>query len=541
MNDEGIASSPSARFARSAILILSAAVFCSCATLGPGAHFPKAESAALAHPEETRLGGQFIGESRKHGDTSGFRIITVGLDGFLARMEMIDAAERTIDLQYFIFHGDETGQLIIAALLRAAERGVHVRVLVDDGATVRGDERIFALGAHPGIEVRVFNPFAYRGHVTFFRAVEFFFNSSRLDYRMHNKLLIVDNAVSLVGGRNIGNQYFQIDPESQFADDDVFAAGPVAMHLSETFDEYWNSAPSIPAEALHHKKPEAAHSLTHRMDAGKKLDSLHKEPIDYEKRVATGEPFAGIISGRLPLVWAESKVVCDSPEKKRVDKGDLPGRLMAQAVDDTAKDVQSELLMVTPYFIPADPELQILKDLRKRNARVRILTNSLESNAETSAHSGYQHYRVPLLKDGVELYEIRSRLGNTEGSGQTAAISRYGNYSLHAKLFVFDRRKLFIGSMNFDQRSKHLNTEIGVIIDSAVLAQQTATRFEAMSQPENSYVLSLQSPSARVRSRLVWNTIENGKHVAYIREPARNLWQRIKLAFLSLLPISKEL
>lgn len=530
-----------ASIVRVAIVLLSATVVCGCATLGPGTHFPKTESAALAHPEETRLGEHFAAAAREHDGASGFRIITVGLDGFLARMQIIDAAERTLDLQYFIFRGDETGQLLTAALLRAADRGVRVRVLVDDGATEPGDEQLFALNGHPQIEVRVFNPFLYRGHAKFLRAVEFLFNASRLDYRMHNKLLVVDNAASLVGGRNIGNQYFQVDPESQFADDDVFAAGPVATQLSATFDEYWNSAPAIPAEALQPATQASVHAPKHRVNVGKKLQTLQQEPIDYVQRVATGEPFAGIIAGRLPLVWAQAKVFCDSPDKKRVEAGDLPGRLMIRTVVDTAKATQSEFLMVTPYLIPAKPEVQMLKALRQRNVRVRILTNSLESTLQVSAHSGYQRHRVPLLADGVELYEIRSLLGNTQGSGQTASISRFGNYSLHAKLFVFDRQKLFVGSMNFDQRSKRLNTEIGVIIDSTELAQQTAVRFEAMVQPANSYVLGLRPPSAGAEPRLVWGTIENGKPVEYTREPARSGWQRLKSKLLSLLPLSREL
>jgi putative cardiolipin synthase len=523
------------------VVILGIASAYGCSTLGPGAHFPKTASAALPHPEETKLGGQFAAASHDHGDTSGFRIISVGLDGFLARMQMIDAAERTIDLQYFIYHSDETGKLITAALLRAAERGVRVRVLIDDGATEKGDEQIFALDAHPLIEIRVFNPFSYRGHATFLRTVEFMFNASRLDYRMHNKLLVVDNAVGLVGGRNIGKQYFQVDPESQFADDDVFSAGPVAMQLSATFDEYWNSAFAIPAEALKNDEREEVHSPKHKVNVGQELQSLQKEPIDYAKQVATGEPFSGIIAGRLPLVWAQAKVIADSPDKRRVEKGDRSGRLMTRTVMDTAKAVQSELLMITPYFVPADEDLQILKDLRAHDVRVRILTNSLESNLEVSAHAGYQRYRKQLLTDGIELHEVRSLLGNTRGSGQTATISHYGNYSLHAKYFVFDRQKLFMGSMNFDQRSKRLNTEVGVIIDSKELAQQTALRFEAMTQPENSYSVGLPPTSTGSSPRLVWTTREDDQHVEYVQEPARSEWQRFKLMILSLLPISAEL
>lgn len=496
---------------------------------------------ALGHPEETRLGSQFAGAAREHGGDSGFRIITVGVDGFLTRAQMINTAERTLDLQYFIFRGDETGRLLADALLRAADRGVRVRVLIDDGATISGDEQILALGAHPDVEVRIFNPFAYRGHHQSLRALEFVFNHSRLDHRMHNKLLVVDNSAALVGGRNIGNQYFQMDPESQFADDDVFVAGPVAARLSATFDEYWNSGFAIPAQALQGKKP-ADDSLEHRRTRPREqLQPLQSPGVDYVGRLASGEPFAGMVSGRLPLVWTQAQVICDSPDKKNVASGARAGRLMTRSVAAAAGDVQSELLMVTPYFVPAHDELQLLKDMRSRNARVRVLTNSLESSPDPVAHSGYQRYRVPLLEEGVELYEVRSLLGSTKGSGQTPAVSRYGNYALHAKLFVFDRRRRFIGSMNFDQRSKRLNTEVGLIIDSPELARQTASRFDAMAQPDASYVLALRPRGTGGRQELVWETRENSQPVEYVREPARSTWQRLKVELMSLLPLDREL
>jgi putative cardiolipin synthase len=526
------------------LAILFTAVLGGCASLPPGADFPKVASVALAHPEITRVGEQFAIAARERSGTSGFRIITVGVDGFLARVQMIDAAERTLDLQYFIFRGDETGRLVTDALLRAADRGVRVRVLIDDGDTVAGDEQILALAAYPGIEIRVFNPFAYRGHHQLLRAAEFLFHSSRLDYRMHNKLLVADNSVALIGGRNIGNQYFQLDPESQFADSDVFSAGPIVEELSTTFDEFWNSRFAIPAQALTSgKRIAAVRSDRERAQEhpGQPLLPLQTDGIDYVKRIATGEPYAGIISGRLPLVWASAQLVCDSPDKKNVESGALAGRLMSRTVIHTAGTVQSELLMVTPYFVPTEGETRMLEDLRHRNVRVRVVTNSLESATDVAAQAGYARYRVALLEEGVELYEIRSRLGTTRGSGQTAVVSRYGNYSLHAKLFVFDREKLFIGSMNFDQRSRHLNTEIGLIIDSPELAQQTVVRFDAMARPENSYIPGLTAASSGRTPRLVWRTQENGNAVEYSREPARSAWQRSELKFFSLLPLDREL
>ena len=528
---------------RLGLVIFIATVLAGCAARPPGADFPKSASVALAHPEETRLGEQFVQRAREHGEDSAFRIITVGVDGFLARLQMIDAAERTLDLQYYIFRGDETGRLLTKALLRAADRGVRVRVLIDDGETISGDEQIVALNTYRAIEVRIFNPFVYRGHNRLLRAVEFLSNRSRLDYRMHNKLLVVDNAAALIGGRNIGNQYFQVDPESQFADDDVFSAGPIAAQLSAKFDEYWNSGLAIPAAALGDGK-RAASTLADdhaRKHGGQRAPQLNAAGIDYVARAATGEPYAGMISGRLPLVWAHAQVVCDSPDKKHVENGALAGHLIARPVAETAGAVRSELLMITPYLIPTNDEMRLLKDLRQRKVRVRVLTNSLEAAPDLSAHSGYQRDRVPLLEDGVDLYEVRSLLGSSRGSGQTATLSRYGNYALHAKLFVFDRQKLFIGSMNFDQRSKRLNTELGLIIDSSELAQQTAARFEAMTQPDNAYVVALRRRSASSRLRLVWDTEEDGKPYEYEREPARSGWQRLKVKLLSLLPLAREL
>ncbi len=336
-----------------------------------------------------------------------------------------------------------------------------------------------------------------------------------------------------------------MDPESQFADDDVFVAGPLAGHLSGTFDEYWNSALAIPAAALQRRPRTAAVLAEHREEErahpGQELKTLQTGGIDYITRIATGEPYTGIISGRLPLVWAHAQVVCDSPDKKEVEAGARAGRLMRLPVAATARAVRSEFQMVTPYFVPANPELQMLKDLRQCQVRVRILTNSLESTPDPIAQSAYQRFRKPLLEGCVELYEVRSLLGSVRGSGQTAVISHYGNYALHAKRYIFDRQKIFMGSMNFDQRSKHLNTEVGLIIDSAELAQQTAARFDAMVRPENSYTLALRPRDGAGPPRLVWRTEQDGKSIEYLREPAHSLWRRLEVELLSWLPLDNEL
>jgi putative cardiolipin synthase len=513
---------------RFSVLLLASMALGACAGRPPGADFPKHESVALAHPEETALGSAFAGTARQHPGDSAFRVISVGADGFRARAQIIDAAQRTLDLQYYIFRGDETGRMLTDHLLRAADRGVRIRVLIDDGDTVAGDEQILRLTHYRSVELRIYNPGKYRGHVRFVRRLEFVLNARRLDYRMHNKLLVADNSLALIGGRNIGNQYFQIDPESQFADDDVFAAGPIVPQLSKTFDEFWNSSLAIPAEAL---------GRPHESRAPK----ANPGAIDYAALLSNGEPYTGIMSGKLPLSWAPAQLVYDSPDKKQVVSGRVSGALIVPEVEKSIRAAQSEMLLITPYLVPSTDELQALKELRGHEVRVRILSNSLESCPEISAQSGYDKYRVPLLESGVELYEVRALLGNTRGSGQSAKISRYGNYALHGKMYVFDRKRVLIGSMNFDQRSQHINTEIGVIIGSADIAQQTAQRFENMIKPENCYILALSPGGTLHKSRLIWRTEENNHAVEYDREPARSGWQRLQAKFLSHLPLEHEL
>jgi putative cardiolipin synthase len=522
-----------------------ALLMAACSSVMPKADYPRPVSVALAHPQSTLLGALFAREAAAHGGRSGFRIISTGVNGFLIRVQMIDAAQRTLDVQYFIFRGDQTGRLITDALRRAAARGVRVRVLVDDGDTVAGSGQLLALDGQPNLEIRVFDPFAYRGHSEILRGLEFLFDASRLDYRMHNKLLIADNSIALIGGRNIGNQYFQMDPHAQVADDDVFSAGPIVKRLSATFDEFWNSRFAIPARALgrtnHRPIIRSAHRWRSRQH--RQLASLAAPGTDYVAKIASGEPYAGIISGRLPLVWAWARVVCDSPDKKNVRLGERLGQLMQPEVAVAAAKVTSRLLIITPYLVPAPQEMKLLAELRRRGVTIRILTNSLMSASNLLGQSGYMHYRVALLEEGIDLYEIRSQLGNIQGSGQTQRISRFGNYSLHAKQFVFGRHSVFFGSMNFDQRSRDLNTEVGVIIDSPKLAAEAAARFKAMTEPENAYRVRLLAPPAGSAGKphLVWDTVEDGKPVEYDHEPSRSAWRRLEVELLSLLHVDGEL
>ena len=523
-----------ARTLTAAVVMLGSA----CSTLPPGHSAPRPESHAL-QPGPSALSVS-PAEEAAHPDESAFRIIAIGLDGLAIRIEAIDSAERSLDLQYYIFRADESGGLVSQALLRAADRGVRIRILVDDGASVAGDERLFALAAHPQVQIRIFNPFGYRGHLRLLRALDFAFNKSRLDYRMHNKLLVVDNSFALIGGRNIGDQYFQIDPQSQFGDDDAAVMGPMVRRLSGAFDEFWNTPQSIPINAIdeRHSSAAALASLRRSIDQYREPASLEKE---LSSRLTSRQPLSDVTGNHGSINWAAAQLIYDSPDKRDVVDRVAKGRLIATPMEARMAAVGSELLMITPYLVPSAREEALLRGMASRGARVRILTNSLEAAPSLAAQSGYERSRPTLLKDGIELHEIRARVESTQGTGQSAAISAFGNYALHAKLYVFDRRAVFIGSMNFDQRSERLNTEIGLIIENPSIAAGARDRFEALTQLTEAYSVQLRDSGDLQSAHLVWKSEEHGMVTAQFTEPGRGAWQRFKAKLLAWLPIEREL
>jgi putative cardiolipin synthase len=508
-----------------------------CASLPPGSDFPKTSSSALTRPEQTQMGRQLAAAKAEHPGNSGFKLLPVGIDSFLLRMEMAQAAGRTLDVQYFLIQSDDTGQLLIEALLKAADRGVRVRVLLDDAGSFGRDAQIRTLAGYPNIQFRLFNPFAYRGSVGFIHVAEFLADASRLNYRMHNKLFVVDNEISIVGGRNIGDEYFQGGRDFEFGDYDIIAAGPIVNEVSRSFDAFWNSPMAIPIEALAGGEP-SAQDLTNYRDV---LAAHHAKMIEADapwgRKLTINEPLAAMLDGKSSLAWAKGEVVYDSPEKAKVEDGEQGGRLLRQRLGEVAKQVQSELIIVSPYLVPGTAGMKFFEDLRERNVSVRILTNSLASTDMPIVHSGYQGFREPLLGMGVDLYEVRPVLGEPVIRGTRLRSLSSGQYALHAKVFVFDRKRVFVGSMNLDQRSLHLNTEIGLIIDSPELARQIAARFADIAEPANSYVLMLSAVDGPGQHHLVWRTLENGIPVDFDQEPDVTVWQRLQVDMLSLLPL----
>ena len=494
----------------------------------------------MANPEQTKLGQRVEPLAAKHAGNSGFRLISSGVGCFHARVEMAALAEKTLDVQYFIIQSDDTGRLFIESLLAAADRGVRVRILLDDSNAVGRDAEIGVLTAHPSIELRVFNPFSYRGPVEFMRAAEFALNEARLTYRMHNKLFVVDNELALIGGRNIGDSYFAAGDATEFGDYDLLVGGPMVRQLSGSFDAFWNSPLAIPLQNLVVFKPTKERLDTYR----ESLRSHHAkmEGSTYARPASDGGPVANVLSGKGPFIWAHGEWIYDSPEKAKVEAGKKAGELLWDSVERAAATVRSELLVASPYLVPSDDGMRLLTGLRARNVRVRVLTNSLETTDAPITFSAYDRYRVPMLESGIELYEVRPHLGapNMPGGGSLKSSSTTP-FALHAKVFVFDRSRVFIGSMNFDERSRRLNTELGVLIDSPEMAKEIGERFDAAAKPANSYVLGLGPRGALGEPTLIWRTEENGAQVVYDTDPHADAGRRLKVELLKLLPVEHQL
>jgi cardiolipin synthase C len=522
-----------------ALLVL--ALLAGCASL-PAQHTPRPPPVAVEHAPNAALVAPFAAGQAAHPTLSGYHLYSTGIDGLLLRLELIARAQSTLDLQYYIFHGDESGRIVTEALLAAARRGVRLRLLVDDGEAEPGDEQLLGLAGDPHVSIRFYNPFRYRGHSRIARGVEFLLEKRRLDHRMHNKLFVVDGEVALVGGRNIGDQYFQVEPESQFADDDVFVTGPMVGQLSGAFERYWNSEFAVPAEFLtpaRRRDTRAAEQLAARHT--EPLKATHADPA-YPQKLAAGEPLASLLAGTGTVDWAAGELAVDDPDKWHVAAGQRAGSFMFDDVARAIRGAQREVLMITPYLIPSPDELALLEERAAAERRLRILTTSMEATNDPLAQAGYMHYRTALLKSGVQIYELRARPQSTRGSGESRRLTRLGNFSLHAKLLVFDRSSAFVGSMNFDARSHRLNTEIGIIVHSPPLAAQIAQRFDALTAPQNAYLVSLESPdAAHAAPQLVWSAENDGRPVRLTREPARSAWQRFEVRALTLLPIDAEL
>ena len=478
----------------------------------------RSESQALSAAEsaDTPLGRALQAQVQAHAGLSGVLPLDDALESFAARVLLVRAAQRTLDVQYYIWRDDLTGRWLLEALRDAAERGVRVRLLIDDNGHAL-DATLMALNAHPKIEVRLFNPFTVRHP----KALGFLTDFSRLNRRMHNKALIADGQVAIVGGRNIGDEYFGATDGVLFADLDVLAAGAVLPDLSGDFDRYWASDSAYPIERI---------VAAARAADGRARDQpaavSGPRAARFAQALRESRFVAELLAGAPLPHWVHVEMVSDSPAKAlgQARKREL---LTQQLKRVLARAPQHSLDLVSPYFVPTDAGVDVFSGLAASGVRVRILTNALEATDVAAVHAGYARHRQVLLRAGVQLYEMRR--GATP-AGRSGVLGSSGS-SLHAKTFAIDGERVFVGSMNFDPRSAQLNTELGFIIDSPALAQGINQGF-VRQLATAAYTVQLDD-----HGELVWLERRDGQVLRHTSEPGGGVLRGAWIGFLSLLPI----
>ena len=481
----------------------------------------RTETAAFASTDATRLGRSVAPRVVANSGKSGIYALTLPGDAFAARALLADAAERSLDVQYYIWHADQTGYLLFEALWQAAERGVRVRLLLDDDNTAGLDEAIAVLDAHANIEVRLYNPLVYRAA----RGMNFVTDFVRVNRRMHNKSFTADNQVSIVGGRNIGNEYLGAG-ELAFTDLDVVVVGPAVRDVSRAFDLYWNSPSAYPASNIVAGiGPDAVARLQAR------FADAHTDPESIHFLEAVREtPFVRELTARQLLFdWTNVEVLRDDPAKT-LEASPRVEALMLTEVLRTIGHPDKTFDVVSPYFVPGEQSTAALVALAQRGVRVRVLTNSLGATDVPAVHAGYAKRRRILLEAGVQLYELK-RSAATDNPERKRKFGGSSFSSLHAKTFAVDGKRVFVGSFNFDQRSAHLNTEMGLVISSPALAQAIATEFDT-GIPKAAYEVQVKP-----NGQLVWID-RTPMGVTFLDdEPGAGLVKRSWVQFLSALPI----
>ena len=506
---------------QSFVAVAFASLITGCATLP--ALDGRTATSALDDTAETRLGRAVAPSVAANPGKSGIHALPDPHDAFAVRVLLAAASEKSLDVQYFVWHGDQVGYLLFDALWQAAERGVRVRVLLDDLNTSGLDATLSVLDAHPNIEVRLYNPVMHRDA----RALNFMTDFTRVNRRMHNKSFTADNQVSVVGGRNIGNEYFGAGRGVGFVDLDVIAVGPAVRDVSKEFDLYWNSPSAYPAaNFVGPPSPEAATSL----NATFRVMRADPESVVYLEAVRGTPLVRDLLNSQLALEWTTAELIYDDPAKT-LDTTARTDVLLFPELVRTIGRPEKTLNLVSPYFVPGDDGTAALEALAKRGVKVRILTNSLAASDVKSVHAGYAKRRQSLLLAGVQLYELKPTavIASRESKPELGSTSSAG---LHAKTFAVDGKRVFVGSFNFDQRSARLNTEMGLVIDSPVLAQREAAFFDTELSMD-AYEVRL-TPDGR---DLEWIEQSPSGQKRYDTDPGTSWLLRRGVDVLSILPI----
>jgi len=517
-----------------------------CATRPPATAFDRPQTHALAATTATPLASALAPLEKQHPGESAVRLLPTGTDALQARVALARAASKTLDMQYYIAEEDNTGKLLLGAALHAADRGVRVRMLVDDLNFKDIDRIMAALDSHHNIEIRVFNPYGSAQRSFSERTRNFFTNLDHFTRRMHNKAMIADNQIAIVGGRNLGDEYFSASPTLQFRDLDAFVAGPVTQQISASFDDYWNSTVSYPLGVLNKQKFDPA-------DLDKTREELrahwraNADPLNAKPLNATPLD-QQIAREQMGLFWAPTEFHVDSPSKIEHPSDDYKSPPLTRLAD-LLKNAQEEFLILSPYFVPHDAGVKALGDLTRRHVRVAVLTNSLAATDAVAVQAGYAPYRVPLLQNGVELYEFKPMQAEGEGRPTAGLFGSKSRASLHAKAYVIDRSILVIGSMNLDPRSAQLNTELALVVHSKPIAEEAAGLFDRGISPQASYRVELASAAVMAELRrtgspqsgLVWTTQEDTGTVTYYYDPEAGLYRNLMTGLFMMLPVDKQL
>ena len=467
----------------------------------------------------------------QHPDLTGYLVLFEPLEALATRLSLIDKAEKRLDLQYYIWDNDKVGSLALHALIRAADRGVKIRLLIDDN-NAKSTEGIFlALAQHPNIEVKLFNPYRFRKY----RALDMILDLKRINRRMHNKSFIADHQVALIGGRNMTNQYYNVSDNYQFSDVDVMLVGTAVKDISHSFDEYWNHEYAYKVQEV---VKQSAHHLSYE-SLKRQLDEHYKRVTvqNYLDLTSNSQAIDSLMSRDIQLDWVKAEVVKDSPDKikSKAKKKEHLNFQLIQHLEQPEKNVD----LISAYFVPEKKGAKMLTDLAKDGVKVRVLTNSFKANDVAVVHAFYGKYRQNLLEHGVQLYEFLPALNkndldkNTEDLAKKAKVSIKGlsRSSLHAKLMALDEKQVFIGSFNFDPRSAYLNTEIGVLLNSPPLARAVHTTMDE-NLSKYAYKLVLDA-----NKKITWQRQTPQGPVIYTKEPRMKWWQRAGIKMLSWLPI----
>ena len=511
-------------------LLLLVLLLSGCAVLPDNGN--RSQSYAYPDVSNTLLGSMYSSYPKSVNGETAFLLLANGLDAFVARALLAQAAERSIDTQYYMIHSDEVGTLFVDQLWKAADRGVRVRLLLDDIDEGNRDFNIAAFDSHPNIEVRIFNPFGRNVH----RIWQYLTGFGKQTRRAHNKSFTVDNQASILGGRNIGDEYFDADPNLQFKDLDVMMVGPVAQEVSGSFDEYWNSPLSYPISLLVEETPSVEEVSSMREAFRQRIKTLSDS--DYIARLVDSDLANNFRAQAVVFEWGPGRVFADPPEKLEQKTGDSDYQ-MATGLRPHMAAAEQDLLILSPYFVPGKAGVAFLKELRGKGVRIRILTNSLSSTDVGIVHAGYARYRKDLLRAGVELFELNKVTSKADREARREGQIGRSKSSLHAKSFVIDGKKVFVGSLNLDPRSVVQNTEIGVLLESPVMARSIIDGFDSNVE-DAAFRLELKTNDDGTE-QINWHGRIDGKQTVLDHDPYTGFWRRLGIGLIGLLPIESQI